>query len=374
MKYRSKSVTIEAFRIEAHGVVPRWFLDAAAEERVRPANADCDHRWGMMRAADDIEVKTNHGWATAEPGDWIIRTEEGELYPCKPDVFAARYGRVGDVEEAPEIAVDPALAPERAQVGGWATMADGTIKGWKEEFVRAGIADRDRALMHALHSAGVGLLDLIDRNMPGWHDALDSAGRMRRAIAEVRDERPFDIGRTSDGYHTFHELYEHRHALFLALASAMPEKAWAAREHHDGTKIEGWFVAGILLDLGEGVPDKTDPLGQRPERQITYHLPDRLWKRVEALGIAVDRAPAFDGHTPEDVLLRLTIWGSKVHSYVLRENLVGKMYTALVDIRDMGRAGDIQSAESARAQKALDDLKELNTRGAEAADSETRDA
>jgi hypothetical protein len=27
----------------------------------------------------------------ARPGDWIIRGVQGELYPCKPDIFEATY-------------------------------------------------------------------------------------------------------------------------------------------------------------------------------------------------------------------------------------------------------------------------------------------
>lgn len=27
----------------------------------------------------------------ADPGDWIIRGVAGELYPCKPDIFAQTY-------------------------------------------------------------------------------------------------------------------------------------------------------------------------------------------------------------------------------------------------------------------------------------------
>lgn len=27
----------------------------------------------------------------AAPGDWLIRGVKGELYPCKPDIFAATY-------------------------------------------------------------------------------------------------------------------------------------------------------------------------------------------------------------------------------------------------------------------------------------------
>jgi hypothetical protein len=28
---------------------------------------------------------------TAQPGDWIIKGVQGEVYPCKPDIFEATY-------------------------------------------------------------------------------------------------------------------------------------------------------------------------------------------------------------------------------------------------------------------------------------------
>lgn len=31
---------------------------------------------------------------TANPGDYIIRGLRGELYPCKPDIFAMKYEAV----------------------------------------------------------------------------------------------------------------------------------------------------------------------------------------------------------------------------------------------------------------------------------------
>lgn len=44
-----------------------------------------------------IEIATLEGTMTAMPGDWIIRGVQGELYPCKPEIFAATYA-----EAAPE--------------------------------------------------------------------------------------------------------------------------------------------------------------------------------------------------------------------------------------------------------------------------------
>lgn len=36
-------------------------------------------------------IPTLEGTMRAEVGDWIIRGIKGELYPCKPDIFAATY-------------------------------------------------------------------------------------------------------------------------------------------------------------------------------------------------------------------------------------------------------------------------------------------
>lgn len=109
-----------------------------------------------------------------------------------------------------------------------------------------------------------------------------------------------DIGKISDGYHTFDELYEHRIALFIALCNRLyevriasePEQntlPWKSKLHSDGTMFEGgWFIAGIGKEKGE---------------QITYHLPIKFWDKLRV--VAYDKAPEWDGHTPADVVERL---------------------------------------------------------------------
>ena len=105
--------------------------------------------------------------------------------------------------------------------------------------------------------------------------------------------KPIDIGETSDGYHTFNELYEHRHALFLALMAiynASTINAWMSKKHSDGTSMDGWFIAGIELPTG----------------QISYHLPDRLWSKcLRTQASVLPKAPVWDGHTSQDVITRL---------------------------------------------------------------------
>ena len=101
---------------------------------------------------------------------------------------------------------------------------------------------------------------------------------------------PCDIGEVSDGFHTFNELYEHRQALFVALANRVPTMAWKSKLHSNRTMFDGWFIAGLRLDTGD----------------ITYHLEDRFWDmlRVDELELA----PPWDGHTPGDVVNRLMEW------------------------------------------------------------------
>jgi hypothetical protein len=38
-----------------------------------------------------LSIPTLEGTMQASENDWIIRGVKGELYPCKPDIFAATY-------------------------------------------------------------------------------------------------------------------------------------------------------------------------------------------------------------------------------------------------------------------------------------------
>ena len=38
-----------------------------------------------------VFIATREGIMRGDLGDWIIRGVKGELYPCKPDIFAATY-------------------------------------------------------------------------------------------------------------------------------------------------------------------------------------------------------------------------------------------------------------------------------------------
>lgn len=94
---------------------------------------------------------------------------------------------------------------------------------------------------------------------------------------------------TSDGFHTFKELYEHRFELFLSLCHARRADAWRSKLHGDGTMFEGWFVLGLFHKAG---------------KQMTYHLPLSRWSDCH-WAKTFERVPGFDGHASNDVLARL---------------------------------------------------------------------
>lgn len=110
--------------------------------------------------------------------------------------------------------------------------------------------------------------------------------------ADAAWEQSKITGETSDGYHTFNELYEHRHALFLALLSIKVTGKWMSKKHDDGSEMDGWFIAGINSVWGGD--------------SISYHLPMRLWDSCVKTGADVlPNAPKWDGHTSKDVIDRL---------------------------------------------------------------------
>lgn len=95
-------------------------------------------------------------------------------------------------------------------------------------------------------------------------------------------------GDTSDGYHTFNELYDHRARLFSVVVRDHREIAWKSKLHHDGTMYEGMFIVGV----------------ETPQGQATYHYDiDPYWDIFDCKELV--RAPEWDGHTPEQAISRI---------------------------------------------------------------------
>lgn len=107
-KYRKKPVVIEAIQVEWHnwsvicdfcdigplesgkptGVWVRpdgsWTKDHLLVGQDAPSVFIADYTLGVL-------IPTLEGLMLAREHDWIIRGVQGELYPCKPDIFEATY-------------------------------------------------------------------------------------------------------------------------------------------------------------------------------------------------------------------------------------------------------------------------------------------
>lgn len=84
-QYRKKPVVIEAMQFEPFDgrngrEVSEWVGDAFVGSR--------SHKDGRFF---QLSIRTLEGTMTALPGDWLIKGVAGEVYPCKPDIFAATY-------------------------------------------------------------------------------------------------------------------------------------------------------------------------------------------------------------------------------------------------------------------------------------------
>jgi hypothetical protein len=83
-KYRKKPVVIDA--VQWNGTVTdelrALFGDRAVVVKDGPTGPT---------APKLLAIRTLEGTMDAEVGDWVIKGVAGELYPCKPHIFAATY-------------------------------------------------------------------------------------------------------------------------------------------------------------------------------------------------------------------------------------------------------------------------------------------
>lgn len=94
-KFRKKPVVIEAFQMTLER---RWDNIDWPEWLNKAWNGDPSEN-ALYIDPDDIYrqrlcIGTLEGLLRVEWNDWIIQGVKGEIYPCKPDIFAATYEEV----------------------------------------------------------------------------------------------------------------------------------------------------------------------------------------------------------------------------------------------------------------------------------------
>lgn len=88
MRYRKKPVVVEARQFETNNDNGQHINEVAAWADEGRGIVSHDYTF--------IYIETLEGRMKADVGDWLIKGVKGEVYPCKPDIFAATYEATTD--------------------------------------------------------------------------------------------------------------------------------------------------------------------------------------------------------------------------------------------------------------------------------------
>ena len=92
---------------------------------------------------------------------------------------------------------------------------------------------------------------------------------------------------TSDGWHSFKDLYHHRALLFSVIVHNYRDLAWKSKRHHDGKELDWNFIVGIDTPWG----------------QASYHYGMEYWDLFDCK--EVEQAPYYDGYTADESVARI---------------------------------------------------------------------
>lgn len=94
-KFRKKPVVIEAFQMtkasrQDNSGWPIWLHEAWQKE---PSDVGSLYPQNFPNSdgMDELSIHTLEGTHNVTWGDFIIQGVQGEIYPCKPDIFYATY-------------------------------------------------------------------------------------------------------------------------------------------------------------------------------------------------------------------------------------------------------------------------------------------
>ena len=101
MKYRKKPIVIEAFQYDGDLMnsdgeyyVPNWAVDAFIDDILL-----YDSQLNKNTPPYELYVDTLEGRMLINVNDYVIQGVNGELYPCKPDIFKKTYEVVEENKE-----------------------------------------------------------------------------------------------------------------------------------------------------------------------------------------------------------------------------------------------------------------------------------
>ena len=92
---------------------------------------------------------------------------------------------------------------------------------------------------------------------------------------------------TSDGWHSFKDLYHHRALLFSVIVHNYRDMCWKSKRHHDGKELDWNFIVGIDTPWG----------------QASYHYGMDYWDMFDCK--VLERAPYYDGYTADESVARI---------------------------------------------------------------------
>lgn len=94
MKYRKRSIVVEAWQYRGRSITndwPEWVRFEYGRSNIRENGP----AWG------DLAIVTLEGGILLKPGNWLVKGIKGEIYPVNDDVFRATYDPVTETETTP---------------------------------------------------------------------------------------------------------------------------------------------------------------------------------------------------------------------------------------------------------------------------------
>lgn len=93
-KYKKKPIVVEAIRWTGSNL--EEIRNFVGSDLIEECVELFDIKRTLKKMLVDIAIETPEGTMRVDYGDYIIKGVQGELYPCKPDIFLATYEEVAE--------------------------------------------------------------------------------------------------------------------------------------------------------------------------------------------------------------------------------------------------------------------------------------